>query len=317
MAHSDSLDAPDFSSPAGESGSWQNKLLIVTGLSGAGKSSALSVLEDLGYFTIDGLPASLAPEVAAIMKRDPMQAYPGMAIGMDLRQDNFLDELSRAMTSLKDMGFDVSLLFLEANTDTIIRRYSATRRPHPLEKTGLALEASIAREREQLDSARRKADIVLDSSNFSIHDLRRLIQRKALKEPALAQLMRVNILSFGFKHGLPEDADFVFDLRFLPNPYFVPELKHLTGKDEEVAAYIFKYPEAREFQGKILDLLRFALARMAEEGRYRVTVAFGCTGGRHRSVAMAEAIARDLARTGYPIAINHRHIDFKSAESPN
>lgn len=301
--------------PSGESGSWQNQLLIVTGLSGAGKSSALSVLEDLGYFTIDGLPASLAPEVASIMKRSPMQRYPGMAIGLDLRQDNFLAELSRAMDNLKGMGFDVSLLFLEANTDTIIRRYSTTRRPHPLEKTGLPLEDSIAREREQLEEVRKKADIVLDSSNFSIHDLRRLIQRKALKEPALAQLMRVNILSFGFKHGLPEDADFVFDLRFLPNPYFVPELKQLSGKDEEVANYIFKYPEAREFRRQILDLLRFALERMAEEGRYRVTVAFGCTGGRHRSVAMAESIAAELAHMGFPMAINHRHINFQTAEN--
>lgn len=300
-----------------ERGSWQNKLLIVTGLSGAGKSTALSVLEDLGYFTIDGLPASLAPEVASIMKRDPMQGYPGMAIGMDLRQDNFLDELSRAVENLKNMGFDVNLLFLEANTDAIIRRYSTTRRPHPLEKTGLSLDASIAREREQLAPAREKADTVLDSSNFSIHDLRRHIQRKALKEPGLAQLMRVNIISFGFKHGLPEDADFVFDLRFLPNPYFVPKLRDFSGKDKPVSEYIFQYPEAREFMDKTLDLLRFSLARMAEEGRYRVTIAFGCTGGRHRSVAMAEAIAGELAHTGYPIAINHRHIDFHSSESNN
>ena len=293
------------------------KLLIVAGLSGAGKSTALSVLEDLGYFTVDGLPASLAPDVAALMKRDPMKNFPGMAIGMDTRQDDFQADLAQAMSRLKAMGFDVDLLFLEASPGAIIRRYSTTRRPHPLEKQGLGLEAAITREQEQLAAIREKADTVIDSSNFSIHDLRRNIQRKALKKPDLEQLMRVNISSFGFRHGIPEDADFVFDLRFLPNPYFVPDLQALSGKDDSVAAYIFSYPEAREFRDKTLELLRFVLARMAEEGRYRVTIAFGCTGGRHRSVAMAESLAKELSKTGYPVSINHRHIDFHSSENKN
>lgn len=302
----------DSVSAAKSSGESPARLLIITGHSGAGKSTALSVLEDLGYFTVDGLPASLAPEVAALMKRDPMKAYPGMAIGMDPRQEDFQEALGKAMERLRSMGFDVDLIFLEASAGAIIRRYSTTRRPHPLEKQGLGLEAAIAREQKQLAPLRDKADTIIDSSNFSIHDLRRHIQRQALKEPELAQLMRVNVISFGFRHGLPEDADFVLDLRFLPNPFFVPELKPLSGRDAPVAAYIFGYTQAREFLEKVMDLLRFSLARMAEEGRYRVTIAFGCTGGRHRSVAMAEAVAKELAKTGYPVTVNHRDIDYQA-----
>lgn len=297
----------------GEAGQSPRKICIVTGLSGAGKSTVLRVFEDLGYFAVDGLPAGLAPEVAAIMSRDAMLHFPGMAIGMDMRQDDFLKEYNAALDKLGHGDLPVTVVFLDADDATLMRRYAATRRPHPLERLGLGLEGAIAREREALQPARDKADLVINSTDFSIHDLRREIQRHFLKNEPGYRSLRVNIISFGFKYGIPRDADIMFDLRFLDNPYFVEELRPLSGKDKEVAEYVFQKSDAREFKNKLTDLLLFTLSRMETEGRYRVTIALGCTGGRHRSVAMAESIAVALRQAGFAPVLEHRNLDMDPA----
>lgn len=284
-------------------------LYVITGLSGAGKSTALRVFEDLNYFAVDGLPAGLAPDVAAIMERPPMRHFPGMAIGMDLRQDDFLGEFNQAMEKLTRLNLTPRLIFLEADNRAIMRRYASTRRPHPLERKGLGLEAAGEMERALMEPLRKRADLVIDSTDYSIHDLRRIIQKDILPRDGHATDMRVNIMSFGFKYGIPADADFVFDLRFLENPFFVEKLRPLSGKNQAVADYVLKNARAEEFIHKTLELLKFTLRQMEEEGRYRVTVAFGCTGGRHRSVAMAEEFARLLLENKYTVTLEHRNLD--------
>lgn len=292
-----------------EVGTSAGDLIIITGLSGAGKSTAISVLEDLGYFAVDGLPAVLAPEMAHLMEREPMQHFKGMAIGMDLRQESFLEEYTKSLDDLAKLCKKIHVLFLEADDTTLLRRYAATRRPHPLERSGFALESAIAQERRVLAPIREKADIIINSTNFSIHDLRRDIQRRILQNSADSALMRVNLISFGFKYGLPTDADFIFDLRFLDNPYFVDHLRPLSGKDAPVVEYIFRQEEARTFRRMLVDLLDFVLRAMSEEGRYRVTIGFGCTGGRHRSVAMAEQVSEALRKSGFPVSLEHRNLE--------
>lgn len=292
-----------------EVGTSAGDLIIITGLSGAGKSTAISVLEDLGYFAVDGLPAVLAPEMARLMEREPMQHFKGMAIGMDLRQESFLEEYTESLDNLAKHCKKIKVLFLEADDTTLLRRYAATRRPHPLERSGFALESAIAQERRVLAPIREKADIIINSTNFSIHDLRRDIQRRILQKSSDSPLMRVNLISFGFKYGLPTDADFIFDLRFLDNPYFVEYLRPLSGKDAPVVEYIFRQEEARTFRKMLVDLLDFALRAMSAEGRYRVTIGFGCTGGRHRSVAMAEQVSEALRASGFPVSLEHRNLE--------
>ena len=282
----------------------------MTGLSGAGKSTALRVFEDLRHLAVDGLPASLAPEMAAMMQRDSMRHFKGIALGMDIRQGDFLEELNSALGELSGMGIRPQLVFLEADDKALMRRYAATRRPHPLEREGMGLEAALHAERERLKPLRDMADLVLDTSSFSIHDLRRAIQKQWNRETGAGRTLRVNILSFGFKYGIPHEADMVFDLRFLPNPYFVEDLRPLSGKDKPVADYVFASPQATEYAAKLLDLLLFLLPLMEAEGRYRVTVALGCTGGRHRSVAMAEYLAQAVRQAGYPVILEHRHLEL-------
>lgn len=283
---------------------------IVTGLSGAGKSVALRVFEDLGYFTVDGLPASLTPEMVGMMRRPSMEHFRGIALGMDLRQNDFLRQLNAALLALAEEGVRAQVLFVEAHTSTLLRRYAATRRPHPLERGGFGLEAAIAAERERLRPLREMADFVVDTSRLSIHDLRRIIQKRWTRGPENLHPLRVNLLSFGFKYGVPAEADFVFDMRFLANPYFEESLREKSGKDKAVADYVFAAPAAVEFRNKLTDLVLYMLPLMETEGRYRVTLAVGCTGGRHRSVAMAEYLRRVLRQSGYAVAMEHRHLEL-------
>ena len=280
---------------------------IVTGLSGAGKSTALKVFEDMGHFVVDGLPASLAPEMVDMMSRPSMSHFKGIALGMDLRQSNFLDEINDALSDLAVVNIRPMLLFMECDAQELIRRYATTRRPHPLEREGMGLEASLLSERNSLSPLREMADLVIDTSRFSIHDLRRAIQKRWSESKSKLRAIRVNVISFGFKYGVPREADFVFDLRFLTNPYFVEALRPMCGKDREVAQYVFEQPHAREFCVKLIDLLLFILPLMETEGRYRVTIAVGCTGGRHRSVAMAEEVTQALRQADYPVTLEHRH----------
>ncbi len=286
-----------------------NDLIIITGLSGAGKSTALSVFEDLGYFTVDGLPAALAPDMALLMGKDQMRHFKGMAIGMDLRQESFLEEYTQTLDDLSKLCHNMRVIFLEADNNSLLRRYAATRRPHPLERSGLALESALQEEKRLLAPVRNKADIIINTSSFSIHDLRRDLQRKVMYNLDKTPLMRVNLLSFGFKYGLPTDADYIFDLRFLDNPYFIETLRPLTGKDKAVVDFIFRQKEAQTFKILLLNLLNFTLPALSEEGRYRVTIGFGCTGGRHRSVAMTEEIGKSLRQSGYPVSIEHRNME--------
>lgn len=286
------------------------QVCIVTGLSGAGKSTAVQVFEDLRYFAVDGLPASLAPEMAAMMERPSMSHFMGIALGMDMRQSNFPDEINDALSVMAAKGIRPLLLFLEADAQELMRRYATTRRPHPLEREGMGLEAALAAERNRLRPLREMADLVIDTSRFSIHDLRRSIQKRWSGNKGKLRAIRVNVISFGFKYGVPREADTVFDLRFLPNPYFVEELRPLCGKDKAVADYVFASPSAVEFRKKLLDLLFFMLPLMEAEGRYRITIAVGCTGGRHRSVAMAEELSQALRQADYPTSLEHRHLEL-------
>lgn len=286
------------------------QVCIVTGLSGAGKSTAVQVFEDLRYFAVDGLPASLAPEMAAMMERPSMSHFMGIALGMDMRQSNFPDEINDALSVMAAKGIRPLLLFLEADAQELMRRYATTRRPHPLEREGMGLEAALAAERNRLRPLREMADLVIDTSRFSIHDLRRSIQKRWSGNKDKLRAIRVNVISFGFKYGVPREADTVFDLRFLPNPYFVEELRPLCGKDKAVADYVFASPSAVEFRKKLLDLIFFMLPLMEAEGRYRITIAVGCTGGRHRSVAMAEELSQALRQADYPTSLEHRHLEL-------
>ncbi|MBO4300200.1 MAG: RNase adapter RapZ [Desulfovibrio sp.] len=288
----------------------KGKVCIVTGLSGAGKSTALKVFEDMGHFVVDGLPAGMASEMVAMMSRPSMAHFKGIALGMDLRQSNFVDEMIDCLNALARQNVHPMLLFLEADSLELVRRYATTRRPHPLERKGLGLEAALQEERNSLLPLREMADLVIDTSRFSIHDLRRAIQKRWGRSKGKLRSVRVNVISFGFKYGVPREADLVFDLRFLPNPYFVENLRPLSGLDKSVVEYVFHAQQSTEYRHKLLDLLLFMLPLMEAEGRYRVTIAVGCTGGRHRSVAMAEEICQALRQADYPVYLEHRHLEL-------
>lgn len=306
----------DGTAPAGAaapSGGARNatlRICIVTGLSGSGRSTAMQVFEDLGYFTVDGLPANMAPEMVRLMHRPSMGHFKGIALCLDLRQPACTSEISEAVATLVREGFAPVLMFLESDVPEIIRRYATTRRPHPLEREGIGLESAVKTERARLASLRGAADIVVNTTSFSIHDLRRVIQKRFRSREGSLRSLQVNVMSFGFKYGIPREADFVFDLRFLPNPYFVQDLRPMSGLDAPVADYVFATPKAREFRDRLQDLLFFVLPLMENEGRYRLTLAFGCTGGRHRSVAMAESVRQALSQAGYPVTIEHRHLEL-------
>ncbi len=285
-------------------------VIIVTGLSGAGKSTVLNVLEDLRYFTVDGLPATLAPQMVTILNREALSHYQGLVLGMDLRESNFVRNLEKSLERLQGMGVRPAVVFIEANAPVLNRRYATTRRPHPLESEGMGLEQALEQERLRLAPVRETADLVVDTSSYSIHDLRRVIQKKWSTIQGRIRSLRINIVTFGFKYGVPADADLVFDLRFLPNPYFVPDLRPLSGLDEPVAKYVLEAGHGDAFLAKLLDFLHFLLPQYETEGRYRLTIAIGCTGGRHRSVSVAEALLRALKKSDYAVSIEHRHMEL-------
>lgn len=282
-------------------------VVIVTGLSGSGKSTALAVFEDMGFFTVDGLPAVFVQKMADMATHTDF-SYKGLALGMDLRQGEFESELHVALTSLRQSGFTPRVIFLEAGQDILFKRYAATRRPHPLEKEGLGLEQAMQNERVRLRHLRKMADLVIDTSSHSIHDLRRTLQDKWKNLRSLAKSLRIHIITFGFKYGTPAEADMMFDLRFLPNPYFDPALTHLSGLDAPVASYVLDHEPGKEFFIRLSGFLHFVLEKSEAEGRFRTTIAIGCTGGRHRSVAVAEALAQYLRGLSYDPTLEHRHL---------
>ena len=286
-------------------------IVLITGLSGSGKSTALNVFEDMGFYRIDGFPSLLVQYVTALVSSDDFAGSIGLVLGMDLRQSTAVSGFNALVASLKANGFVPRVLFFDAKTDVLVKRYAGTRRPHPLEKEGLGLEQALELERKRLDTIKQSADLVIDTSSYSIHKLRRELQGKwnALKQGD-APSLRLHIISFGFKYGTPPEADYVFDLRFLPNPYFIDDLKSLSGLDAPVADYVLQSASGKGLLHHLVDFLHFILKENEIEGRYRLTIGIGCTGGRHRSVATAEAIAALFSQEGYALSIEHRHLEL-------
>jgi UPF0042 nucleotide-binding protein len=279
--------------------------VIVTGLSGAGKSHAIRALEDLGYFCVDNLPTMLIPTLAEMSTRADA-GVEKVAIVVDVREGAFLRDFPKIYRKLKTIAaLDPMLIFLEANPQTLVRRFSETRRPHPLAPDRSAAEG-IREERSKLNAIRRMADMVVDTSNLTVHELRDLFIRMSRGKRQRNEMV-VNLLSFGFKHGVPVDADLVFDVRCLPNPHFVDRLRHLTGRDRPVVQYMRRHSETKEFLDKLASFLRFALPQYVEEGKSYLTVAIGCTGGQHRSVMMAEELKKALGNVkNVRIRVKHR-----------
>jgi UPF0042 nucleotide-binding protein len=271
----------------------KKQFIIVTGLSGAGKSHAIRALEDLGFFCVDNLPTLLIPTLAEMSTREDA-GIEKVAIVVDVREGGFLREFPRIHRKLKAMpALDPKLIFLEANQDTLVRRFSESRRPHPLAPDRSVTEG-IREERTKLNSIRGMADMIVDTSNLTVHELRDVFMRM-LRGKRQRNEMVVNLLSFGYKHGVPVDADLVFDVRCLPNPHFVDRLRRLTGRDRAVVQYMRRHASTKEFLDKLASFLRFALPQYVEEGKSYLTVAIGCTGGQHRSVMIAEALKKSLA----------------------
>lgn len=284
-------------------------ILILTGLSGSGKSTGLRVFEDLGFFCVDGLPVSLVPKLINLFEEKGGQRYKGLALGMDVRQADLDTDWGATLAGVKVRDASPQIIFFEADTQEIIRRYATTRRPHPLENADNGLEQAVTEERRRMTPLRDVADMVIDTTDFSIHDLRRKLQEKWVSIRTSPGTLKVHVMSFGFKYGPPSEADMVFDLRFLPNPYFVKELRECTGKDASVMDFVLALDPGREFLGRLTEFLLYLLPLYAKEGRYRLTLAFGCTGGRHRSVAVAESVFDTLSKAGYNISLEHRHIE--------
>lgn len=278
------------------------ELVIVTGVSGAGKGSALRAFEDLGYHAIDNLPLELLDEFAHLVERSP--EIQTAVIVADVREGQTLDRLPDILKKVKNV-LPTKVVFLDAQDAVLVRRYSETRRPHPLRKSE-TVSRSIVEERQLLEPIRNLADTLIDTSNFNVHELRAHIQTRFAQGGEQANHLLVSCLSFGFKNGVPVDADLVFDVRFLPNPHFVPQFRHKTGKDPKVAAYVRSFPQSLEFLDRVTDLMKYLLPHYVAEGKSYLTVAFGCTGGQHRSVMMAEEMAKRLKKSGYQVKTVHR-----------
>ncbi len=280
------------------------QFLIVSGLSGAGKSKAASTLEDLGFYCVDNMPAEMIPQFANICLATKGR-YEKVALVTDVRGSLTFDTLFQSLDALDEKKLQYSILFVEAATDVIIKRYKETRRLHPLMRDGSAIFDAIERERKLLEPIRNRANAIIDTSALSTGKLRgELIDLVAggIRERA----MRVSVVSFGYKYGLPLDADLVFDVRFLPNPYYIPELKQKNGLDEQVRNFVFQYQQTKDFLEKTEDLLAFLLPNYVDEGKTDLVVAVGCTGGKHRSVAVAKELADFISRRGYQAALGHR-----------
>ncbi|HUQ93632.1 MAG TPA: RNase adapter RapZ [Bryobacteraceae bacterium] len=277
------------------------ELVIVTGLSGSGKATVLRCLEDLGYYSVDNLPTMLIGKFVDLTKSSPNIV--SAALGVDIREGASLREFPRIYRRLRK-EFHTTLVFLEADDATLVRRYSETRRPHPLGKEG-SVSQSLRKERKLLAPIRALADHTIDTTRFNVHELRDVVAEKFQGTGGESKLM-IRITSFGYRHGVPADSDLVFDVRFLPNPNYIPEFKHLTGKHPRVARYIRTFPQTQEFMDRITQLLIYLIPHYTREGKSYLTIAFGCTGGQHRSVMMASEIRKRLTRSGYKVKEVHR-----------
>jgi UPF0042 nucleotide-binding protein len=291
---------------AGEPRNPRGKLVLITGLSGSGKSSVAKCFEDLGYHTVDNLPLPLLRQFL----RAPLELVEGndrIAVVTDVRAPHFAEELPRLVGEIDTERIEPTLLFLEASDEALVRRFSETRRPHPLAGDGLAIEG-IGHERELLAELRGLADMVLDTSEWTIHEIRSQIYREFSDRPGEGPALVVSLVSFGFKHGIPFGTDLLFDVRFLPNPHFVPGLREQTGQDAPVREYLEAQEEYGETVERLGDLLLYLLPRYRKENRSYVTISVGCTGGRHRSVAVCEALKEELGEAGWPVRLVHRDV---------
>lgn len=279
------------------------ELVILTGISGAGKATALKTFEDLDYRAVDNLPLELLQEFAGLVAKSP--EIERAAVVVDIREGQTFDRLPDIVKRIKQV-LRTRVVFLDAQDGVLVRRYSETRRPHPLKRSE-TVSRSIVEERQLLDAVRNVSDTLIDTSTFNVHELRAHLLKRFGREEETNQLL-VSCLSFGFKNGVPLDADLVFDVRFLPNPHFVPEFQAKTGKDPKVAAFVRSFPQTEEFLGKVTDLMLYLLPHYIKEGKSYLTVGFGCTGGQHRSVMMAEEMAKRLTKAGYQVKAVHRDI---------
>ncbi len=281
------------------------KIIIVTGMSGSGKSTALRALEDVGFFCVDNLPVVLLPKLLEI-QTDAASEISKVALVMDLRERYFLEKYAEIFAKLKEEGHRIEILFLDASDDSLLRRFRETRRAHPLCERGTVMEG-IALEREKLSALRAMADKIVDTSSFNVHQLKDVIQRHFMTSTTEKRLV-INLMSFGFRYGLPPEADIVLDVRFLPNPYFIEELKHLNGEDEKIQEYVMGWEESQTFLQKMLDMMEFLIPLYEKEGKSNLNVALGCTGGKHRSVVMTTRLARYFAGENYLVNTAHRDI---------
>ena len=283
------------------------KIIIITGLSGSGKSTAISAFEDAGFYCVDNMPVALLPKFLELPIESNSEIA-GLAFVMDLREKSFLSRYSLVFDSLKKKGYQFKILFLEADEETLLKRYSQTRRHHPLSQDKSLLEG-IRIEQEQLKDLKITADKIIDTSRYNIHNLKSVINYIAQQSKNFAP-MKINILSFGFKYGTPHDASLIMDVRFLANPYFVPELKALNGKSQDIKNYVLNNDEARRFLKKYLDLLDYLIPLYEKEGKAYLTIAVGCTGGRHRSVSITEELFEHIKKPGRQIIVTHRDINL-------
>jgi UPF0042 nucleotide-binding protein len=277
------------------------ELVIITGLSGSGKLSALKAFEDLGYYAVDNMPIDLVPRFAELIAESA--ATTRAALVVDVREGQGLERFPAILKQIRKT-LATTVIYLEASEAALLRRFSETRRPHPLGR-GDRVAGAIKSERKVLDPIRNVADIIIDTSNFNVHELRTHVQDKFVSGGTGKELL-ISSLSFGYKNGIPLEADLIFDVRFLPNPHFIPEFRPLTGKHPKLIAYLRKFPQTREFLDRVTSMLLFLLPHYIHEGKSYLTVAFGCTGGQHRSVMIAEEISRRLGKEGYRIKTAHR-----------
>ena len=282
------------------------RVVVVTGLSGSGKSTAIKAFEDLDYFCVDNLPVVLLADFLELREESSEDNY-HIALGMDIRERSFLESYPRVFSELRERGTNLEILFLEAADEALQRRFSQTRRKHPLVGTGTVLDR-IRAERERLKHLKEMATRVIDTSNLNVHELKRMISRLYTVYPE-EDTLHVNVLSFGFKYGVPAEADIVMDVRFLPNPFFIKELRDLNGTQDPVIRFVMQQGQTQIFLDKFTELINYLLPRYREEGKNYLTIAVGCTGGKHRSVVVSEQLRVQLAGLGYPVTAGHRDVE--------
>lgn len=285
------------------------RFVVVTGMSGGGKSTALKMLEDMGFYCVDNLPVSLVEKFAELVSV-PGSEVSKVALGLDVRTDQWFEDVVKVLEKLRASGYKFEILFMDAEENVLIKRYKETRRIHPLAPEE-RVEEGVRKERKILEKIRKNADYVIDTTNLLTRELKEELDRIFIGNAEYNSLM-VTVMSFGFKHGIPVDADLVMDVRFLPNPFYIEDLKHKTGNDREVQEYVMGFEEAGEFMTKLVDLIQFLIPNYVKEGKYRLVIAIGCTGGKHRSVTLANELYKRMKDKGkYGMKLYHRDIDYK------